>query len=453
MLKRRFCFILLFLVCLSVHGQLLPDTNIRPPHVTYQIIETNDYTFSELRDEGINTLARQLDVLHIPVRQFKFAIISHINRHHFELNKKKRKRTTFRAISFTYPSFSPKGEPVTLSGLVTIPLLDDNRPSRMLIYNRLTCISNHIAPSNSLPLEAIITADNTICVFPDYYGCGTTEGNPLPFIALNYHARCATECVITALNIIHDNGIALDTGFYTWNTGYSQGGGYALATHKYIENFLPDSIQQCINLRWSLCGGGIYAPAQLYELIILNGNMGSTPSVILQGLRSLLNSHPEMMEDIALTDIFSKNAKETGIDSIFQTYDDGVWNFVKKLDGRDKSHNPADYFSPSVLDTSSIVYKKIIAAFSLDDCVSGWHPKSPVVLSHSKNDQNIPAQLTLQAYRQLSLDNNNCTLHHPPVNKSHLYTGFLYFCKILRLNENELYRLYYLKTKNEQPCK
>jgi hypothetical protein len=427
----------------------LPDSNIYSPYTSsYQIIETHDYTFRELQNEGINTLARQLDVLHVPIRQFKFAIKAHINRHHFAFTKEKRKKATFRAISFSYPSFSPQGDPVMLSGLVTIPLLTDNRPSRMLIYNRLTCISNRIAPSNSLPLEAIITADNTICVFPDYYGCGTTEGNPLPFIALNYHARCATECVLTALDIIHDNGIALDTGFYTWNTGYSQGGGYALATLKYIENCLPDSIQQRINLRWTLCGGGIYAPAKLYELIILNGNMGSTPSVILQGLRSLLNSHPEMMENISLSDIFSEKAKETGIDSIFLTYDDGVWDFVKKLDGRDKSHNPADFFSPSVLDTSSIIYKKIIAAFSLDDCVSGWHPKSLVVLSHSKKDQNIPARLTLQAHSQLSLDNNNCILHHPPVNKSHLHTGFLYFCKILRLNEDELYRLYYLKNKN-----
>lgn len=406
----------------------------------YRVVSIHDYSFEELLDEGINTLARQLDILHVPIRQSSSVIKWYIRRH---IIKENRCNTSFRAISFVYPSVTPQGEPVMLSGLVTIPLLHGNTPSHMIIYHRLVCVSNTIAPSNSLPVEAVLTADNTICVFPDYYGCGVTQNNTLPYAAINYHARCATECALVALNIVHDIGIDLAPEFYTFNTGYSQGAGYALATHKYIETSLPDSLSRRINLRWSLCCNGVYSPDKLFESAILNNNMGSTPSIYLQTLRSLLLTNRESFDGISVRDFLSDKAIGTGIDSVLLTNDDGLWDLSNRLDGRDKSHHPADYFNPNVLDTSTELYRTIMAILSLDDCVTGWIPKSPVVISHSKKDNTIPFQLALMAQSQLSAENNHCILYVPPINGSHVFSAFLYYTTLLSHSEDELFHFYY----------
>ena len=438
--KQQLGIILLLHIGTLSYAQSTQDTISRAYNVSYHVITVKDYSFDELMDEGINTSARQLELWHVPIRQFRAVIKWHIKRHNFSIGKKERNKTTFKAVTFTYPSLSPQGEPVMLSGLVTIPLLNGNKIGRMLVYHRLLATYNSIAPSNSLPIEAVLSADNTICVFPDYYGCGITQGNPLPFAALNYHARCATECAIAALNIVRDNGIAIDTGFYTWTTGYSQAGGYALATHRFVENSLPDSLSNCLNLRWSLCCNGIFSPAKLYEHAILEGDMGSTPSVFLQSLRGLFTSHPEQMDGLSIRDLLSEKALETGIDSIMCSYDNGLWDLFDKLDGRDKSHDPAYYFSPFVLDTSTSLYKTVSGVLNLDDCVSGWHPQSCAVICHSTKDDIIPFRLSEQAQTRLADTGGCCLLATPKHNKSHLVSGFYYYFYLLRYNENELYR-------------
>ena len=440
MVKKTFGLILLLLVSCFARAQSPQDTVRRFGDVSYSVMAVHDYSFNELLKEGIETLARQLDVLNIPIRPSRIIIKEHIRQHAFSMNWWKRHKATFRAISFTYPSVSPQGDSIMLSGLVTLPVLKGNTPQRMLVYHRLTCTSNRIAPSNSLPIEAVLSADNTICVFPDYYGCGVTEGKPLPFVALNYHARCATDCVLAALNIVRDNGIVLDSSFYTWNTGFSQGAGYALAMHKYIENTLPDSLSRRINLRWTLCYGGVYSPLSLYEAAISSGDMGSTPSVYLQSLRGLFVAHGECMDGLSIRDYLSDKALESRLDSILLTDDDGLWDLADRLDGRDESRNPADYFAPEALDTATTLYKKMATAFSLDDCGTGWHPRAKVVLCHSKDDNAIPFWLTAQTQSQLGGTDGNAVLDTPTYNRSHFYTGYLYYYSLLRYREDVLYK-------------
>ncbi len=420
----------------------------------YHILHIRDYTFDELLDEGITTAARQFEVLHIPIQSFRCFIKKCIKGHRFELNKGERrvKKTIFRSIAFSYPSISPQGKPIMLSGLVTVPILTDNKPFRMLIYHRLTASTNKVAPTNNVPVEAVLTADNTICVFPDYYGCGITEGNPLPHTALNYHARCSSECALAALNVVHDLGIELADGFYTWITGYSQGGGYALATHKYIETSLPDSLSQLINLRWSLCGGGIYSPLKLYKTAIETGDMGDTPVVFLQGVRGLFSGHQDQMEGLYIRDLLSDQAVKLGLDSLLQTYDDGFWYLEEKLDGRFKTHSTADYFSPNVLDTSSALFRRLATAFNLDDCAEGWKPKAPIALYHSKRDRCIPFQLASQTQKHFYDTCSYCTITTPFLNFSHAFTYILYLSKILGLREDKLYKKHIQAKKFDMPC-
>lgn len=449
-MRKKLLFIL-FLLLNDCHLQSQSLTNDSADSLKpYYIIEVKDYTFQQLLNEGINTMDRQLSVLNIPVKRFKSVIKWHIKSHHFKLNKGKNRlyNTTFRAIAFSYPSVSPKGETIMLSGLVTIPITDDNKPANMLVYHRIMAPSYTIAPSNSLPIEAVLTADNTICVFPDYYGCGITEENPFAFTALNYHARCATDCVLATLKILKDASIQTEKNFYTWNVGYSQGGGYALAFHKYIETTLPDSLANRINLKWSLCGGGVYTPIELYKHALTTHNMGSTPAVYLKGLQSIFYSHKECLNNLKMSDYFSDEARGKKIDSLLQDYDDSLWEIVDRLDTLVKNPDPNHYFSPMALDTNSYLFRSMAKAFGLDDCASGWHPIAPVVLYHSTKDSCIPYQHASNAYLTLSENNGNCFFYTPIINGSHVQTSVLFFSNLLKLCEDNLFKKYTKKKRN-----
>lgn len=444
-MKNTLLFVLLLsLDCVPLQSQSLADNCVVTRCNKYRIIEINDYTFKKLLDEGINTLALQLDVLHVPIRQFKPIIKWHIKRHRFELNKGKNrlKKTTFRAIAFEYPSVSPFGDTIMLSGLVTIPILNDNMPANIFVYHRIMASSYKIAPSNSIPLESVLTADNTICVFPDYYGCGITEGEPFAYTALNYHARCATECILTALNIIKDEGIELDDNYFTWNAGYSQGGGYALATHRYIETSLPDSLSALINLKWSLCGGGIYSPVELFKSVLTKGDMGSTPAVYLKGLQSILYIHKECLGEIQMSDYFSCEALDMKLDSLLLDHDESLWEVIDGHNIIVEKQDPHYYFSNMLLDTNSYLFKSTTTALKLDDCVTGWHPRSTVVFYHSKRDNCIPYRHALMVYSTLNDDNGSCFLWSPVINLGHAPTSVLFFAKLLRLREDKLYKKY-----------
>ena len=441
-MKKTLLFVLFLLLdCISLQSQ---NNSADSTNCQYSIIKIQDYSFKELLDNGINTLACQLDILNVPIRQYKFVIKGHIKRHHFALNQGKRrlKKTTFRAITYAYPSVSPKGDTIMLSGLVTIPVLNDNKPNSVLVYHRIMASSYTIAPSNNLPIEAVLTADNTVCVFPDYYGCGITEGEPFGYTALNYHARCATDCVITAFQIIKNEGIELDDDYYTWNVGYSQGAGYALAMHKYIETSLSDSLATLINLKWSLCGDGVYTPIELYKYVLSKSNMGSTPAVYLEGLRSIFYTHKDCLGDLQISDFLSDEALDKKLDSLLLDYDDSLWDMGDRLGELVENKDPKHYFSPMALDTNSALFHAMTTAFDLDDCASGWHPSSLVVLYHSKNDNCIPYQHTIEAYSMLTENNGNCFLYTPGINGSHVQTSVLFFSKMLRLREDKLFKKY-----------
>ena len=245
---------------------------------------------------------------------------------------------------------------------------------------------------------------------------------------------------MAALDIVHNEGVELSDSFYTWNTGYSQGAGYALATQRYIENVLPDSSSQRINFKWSLCGGGIYEPEKLFEYFINKGDMGSTPSIYFQALRGVFNGHPESVHGLSIRDFLSEKAIRLGLDSILESPDDGFWDLTVKIDDLCDSNDPTDYFNPLMSDTSSVYYKVLSNAMAADGCVSDWHPNKTVILYHSENDNCVPYQHAVETQMQLNSNMKNCFISTPPKNKSHFKTGFKYFALLLRYDEKELYK-------------
>ena len=191
----------------------------------YEIKGVNDYSFNELLSQGITTVGQKLKIWNVPVGLLSPQIRCFVRMHNFEIcgfchSKEKR----FRAVKFTYPSVAPNGDSVALSGLAVFPIVDGNSLARMMIYNDFVAAGKGFAPTASMPIQSVVAADNTLCVFPDCYGYGSTSDKDHPFLFFQYHARCVAECALAALDVVSDMGITLDTGFYSWNTGYSIGG-------------------------------------------------------------------------------------------------------------------------------------------------------------------------------------------------------------------------------------
>ena len=96
--NRIFGTIILLLLNITLQAQCKYDTLIIDKVVNYHIINECEYSFDELVNEGINTLANQLDILDIPIRHMKNIIKKPIRKHHFTLNK----NTKYCTISFAY---------------------------------------------------------------------------------------------------------------------------------------------------------------------------------------------------------------------------------------------------------------------------------------------------------------------------------------------------------------
>ena len=170
--------------------------------------------------------------------------------------------------------------------------------------------------------------------------------------------------------------------------------------------------------------------------------MGSTPAVYLEGLRSIFNIHNDSMDNLQMSDFLSNGALEMKFDSLLLDNDDSLWDMCNRLNKLVENEKPDYYFSPMALDTSSELFLAMTKAFNLDDCATGWHPRSPVVLYHSKRDNCIPFEHASMVYSVLADDNGNCRLYTPIVNGSHVQNSVLFYAKLLRLREDILFKKY-----------
>lgn len=427
----------------SLNAQISSTSNIS--ETTYNITDISDYTFNEILSLGITSTHQKMQSWNIPVRELQFFIRGYIRMHDFELcgacfNRNK----VFRIVKFTYPSIAPNRKPIELSGLAVFPLTDGTALARMMIYNDFQACGDDFVATQRIPILSLLAADNTLCVFPDYYGRGSTSGYLHPFLNLKYHALCATECALVALNIATDMGIILDNNFYTWNAGYSRGGGIALAVHQYIETQLPNKLRKKINLKWSLCGDGIYRPATLFKHSINNNNLGVYPAIYLLSMNSLFSYPSNYLNNISTKTLLSDTALSANIDSLLEK-EDGLWPFMKELDKKITGYKPSIYFNHNVLDTTSEIFQRVSATLSIDDLTKEWHPTHNIVFYHSLKDKCIPISETIATKEIIDDGNGICFIHSPQINGNHGFTGFQYFAMLLGCSEPKLYKKFFEK--------
>lgn len=331
----------------------------------------------------------------------------------------------FRRVTYLYSSVDQYGSERQLSAMALwLGHLDgedwtDFSPDRICLMEHFTITSDAECPSEGYPLEAFING-NSLVIMPDYIGYGVTADMVHPYMN---HELCA-------LNSIH----ALDAGFKLfeelsqaemisdWKTvvaGASQGGGNALAVHKYMDTHPEVSGQW--NFSHSYCAAGPYCPSLTVDHYLEEG-VTENPVLFTLTLKSMYDSYPDILgkfdEDRLYSDKFLEHKEELHAALSSKKYTTSELNdlYFSRLKSEqetlsDQMLTLEDILSAETIDKDSQIGRALYECLEKNDLIEGWTPVRPVKLYCSDADSVVPvenSQAVLEAFGEdkVSIQNN-----------------------------------------------
>lgn len=312
----------------------------------------------------------------------------------------------------TYQSVDVRNEAITLSAMVYFPTQTQDRTdyktiSFVLMNCHATISNDAYCPTGTDPQMSQVsymTSENAMVVCPDYIGFGKSKETIHPYMCQTLTARNVLDCYKAAINEALSLGIKFADNCYTLNAGYSQGGGVALAFHRYMEKEASEADKALVNLRESLCGAGTYnmlsivdeyekmpAEKMTYPSIVpylLSGYLQTYGESVLHGLKM----EDFLTESILKSGIIEKiEAKQTNIDDInaeILAYYGGKCSFY-------------DMVSEEYKDRNSVIYRALHKALSMNNLLEDWTPAHPITFYHFTNDEVVPYSQTTEALETL----------------------------------------------------
>ncbi|HXF42865.1 MAG TPA: hypothetical protein VNK26_03925, partial [Pyrinomonadaceae bacterium] len=140
----------------------------------------------------------------------------------------------------TYRSLDVNGKSTILSGLVVIP--ENGAPNGLIVFNHGTMVWRKASPSMYRGEDKDSEVQYAILAFgsggyaiamPDYIGLGDHKANAHPFPASVVNARAGIDLIRPAREIARRG--RLTVGRQLFITGYSEGGGVAMAQTRLLE--------------------------------------------------------------------------------------------------------------------------------------------------------------------------------------------------------------------------
>ena len=328
-----------------------------------------------------------------------------------------------------YQSVSGDGSPITLSMKIAYPkgiLTKYHDPEYILLDNHPTIGSQAEAPWSCTPISLSKALDDALVVCPDYEGFGITSDRDHPYLAQNLNARQSVDAALAAVDYINGKkGISMSRGYHLENYGYSQGGGVALAVHRYIENNLSSFDKKKLNLKSSFCGGGPYNPAATFD-VYFKQDVLEFPVILPMVLIGFMSAYPDVFEGVSCDEFFSEKFLATGTIEMIRSKKYDISKINEHISSKLGSSRCSDICSPEVLDPHSEYRKMLEECFARADVSTGWRPVKKVVLMHSKEDQIVPAVNARLAYEGLK-GGNISKVVWAPLSPDHIGTGLIYY--------------------------
>ena len=287
------------------------------------------------------------------------------------------------AYNFTYASTDPWGQPVTLSGTITISdeLKKSDVAEGLILYNHFTIYRANQCPSaGELSEQAMIVGSRLITISPDYYGFGVTTDKPQAYCLSEANARAAVDALIEGKKLLHNMGFKWKDNIF--NIGYSQGGQTAMAVLRLVTEEYPD-----IHFARTFAGGGSYDLASTYR-------------------RFVVIDHSAMPSTVVSVMLAFNHFQELGIprDSMFvepllSHIDEWILskNYTRQeIDDLVGNNNISTYIAPTMLDTNSNYSHIMMEALESDNICKGWTPRSDesIMLVHHTHDAAVPVENT-----------------------------------------------------------
>ena len=294
--------------------------------------------------------------------------------------------------NFVYPSTDPAGNPVMLSGTISLgDSVTRHRSAKgLMLYNHFTVYRADQCPTRGdLSIQKVMARSPLITISPDYYGFGSTESKPQAYCISSFNAQSSVDALIAARKLLTSLGYSWDN--HIFNSGYSQGGQTAMGVVRLVAEHYPD-----IHFDYTFAGAGSYDIPATYRCF-LQDSIAGMPSTVV----SVLLSYNHFFHlDYPYSDIF--------IEPLLSHIDE--WILSKRytrqeIDAMIDAHSIADYVTPTMLDLNSDISQRFLSTLDLDNLCHGWTPRSdePIYLFHNSQDITVPTTNTLNLYNFLTI--------------------------------------------------
>lgn len=312
---------------------------------------------------------------------------------------------SYKSVIYKYESTDEQGKPITLSAKVywgTVPFYGALDPDYMVLCPHFTIGSNPECPTSKHTYEAAAITGDNLLIMPDYKGFGETKKLVQPYVN---HELCAINS-IDALKagykvFTERSGAKMEEDWKLYVVGASQGGGNALAIHKWFDTHLDEA--NTWRFEYSYSCAGPHNPALTFEKYF-EQKKHPYPCVFPFTIKAMMAAYPEILGQWSESDFYSKEyvenhkalmdemvaSKEYNCDELNEKFFN--WYPHKGEDGikSGKEILITDILSPEVLDTNSDIYKALFECLKKNDLTQGWTPVHKIKLYHGKSDELVP---------------------------------------------------------------
>lgn len=347
--------------------------------------------------------------------------------------------------TYTYTSVTTNGEPVMLSALACMPDEDCDYVNNVIIgchititrdgqcpsaYNAtgsalsdVSLMMNHAGSGTVVHAPQSSLSNYNLVIIPDYEGYGITRSHDHPYLCEELTARQVVDAVRYGINLYNTSPVVSSirhpfrSNWRSMCIGYSQGGGVALATHRFIEqNGLTDEL----HFSGSVCGAGPYNPLatlHFYAQQCSNGEPLQMPVLMPLIIKGMCCANP-YMRNHQVSDYLSQPFLATGImdwlaakemttddigDALLNYYSSTPYvssgklnlplNYILTSEAYDYIHNL--YISnPNYMTIQPPTHRGVMEdlhyAMENNSLIQGWNPQHAIFMYHSFEDNVVP---------------------------------------------------------------
>lgn len=321
-----------------------------------------------------------------------------------------KRNVSYKVVTLNYSSIDGKGQPITLSGKLTLPQVNGSYIpiEDILLHCHATNIDmagNGVSPNTFKEMAAYSFA----VLDPDYIGFGVTHEMNQTYLCQKLIARQCVDMELAALEYMKSKGIELKSGYGTYVLGYSQGGGNAMAVGRHLQvTEHGREANRKINVKGLYCGAGPYSPIGTFNHWLESDSLCLT-GVLSMVIKGQQEGHSDIMTGISLLDYFSDEYLQSGIPQAFDNHD---MSDIKQMLMGDMELQTIRYpepevktaydaclilpwmqfsklMSPTFADPDSHIRTALLECLSQEN-VDDWVPQMPVEIYTAPRDNVIP---------------------------------------------------------------